>query len=225
MLYIIPTKRGMGIELWGTFEDLNNFYEVLGKFWNDENNLNKQGFENRDKLLSSFSYEIRKAKEGSRLKRQSNHFSPETQEYLGCQLSWVHVLFSLTALKFNMRYSETNKFDISQILLIEFWLEKAMRSFDDIGATSLIGFIEDGLYGANNYIYQYMRSVNLEFYLLGGGKKAFRKLPDLLRKGVFYSNEYKSYEKFLEEEAKRLNCKITDLEINDDGIDYEKLKW
>lgn len=215
----------MGIELWGTFEDLNNFYEVLGKFWNDENNLNKQGFENRDKLLSSFSYEIRKAKEGSRLKRQSNHFSPETQEYLGCQLSWVHVLFSLTALKFNMRYYETNKFDISQILLIEFWLEKAMRSFDDIGAVSLIGFIEDGLYGANNYIYQYMRSVNLDFYLLGGGKKAFRKLPDLLRKGVFYSNEYKSYENFLEEEAKRLNCKITDLEINDDGIDYKKLKW
>ena len=56
---------------------------------------------------------------------------------------------------------------------------------------NLIGFIEDGLYGANNYIYQYMRSINLDYYLLGGGKSAFRKLPNLLRKGIFFTNEYK----------------------------------
>lgn len=225
MIYIIPTKRGMGVELWGTYDDLSNLYEVVGKFWNDEGNLDKKGFENRDKLLSSFSYEIRKAKESSRLKRKSSHFSHENQEYFGCQLSWVHFLFSLTALKFNMRFKETNKFDISQILLIEFWLEKAMRAFDEVGASNLVGFIEDGLYGANNHIYQYMRCINLDYYILGGGKSAFRKLPELLKKGVFYSNEYKAYEKYLQEEAKRLNCEVTDLEINDDNIDYEKIKW
>jgi hypothetical protein len=215
----------MGVELWGTYDDLSNLYEVVGKFWNDENNFDKKGFENRDKLLSSFSYEIRKAKESSRLKKTTSHFSSETQEHFGCQLSWVHFLFSLTALKSNMRYQETNKFDISLILLIEFWLEKAMRTFDEVGATNLVGFIEDGLFGANPYIYQYMRCINLDYYLLGGGKPAFRKLPDLLRKGVFYSYEYKAYEKYLQEEAKRLNCGITDLEINDDNIDYEKIKW
>lgn len=225
MIYIIPTKRGIGVELWGTYDDLSNLYGVVGKFWNDEKNLYKKGFESRDKLLSSFSYEIRKAKESSRLKRKTSHFSPETVEHFGCQISWVHFLFSLTALKFNMRYQETNKFDISQILLIEFWLEKAMRSFDEVGGVNLADFIEDGLYGANNYIYQYMRCIDLDYYLLGGGKLAFRKLPDLLRKGVFYSNEYRAYEKFLQAEAKRLGCEVTDLEINDDNIDYEKIKW
>jgi hypothetical protein len=70
-----------------------------------------------------------------------------------------------------------------------------------------------------------MRSINLDYYLLGGGKEAFRKLPSLLRKGVSHSNEYKAYQKFLEREAKRLNCKATDLEINDGEIDYEKIKW
>ena len=225
MIYIIPTKRGIGVEIWGTYEDLTNFYEVLGKFWNDEKQLSNNGFENRDTLLCGFSYEIRKAKEGSRLKRKNSHFFFEEKEYLGCQISWVHFLFSLAALKFNMRYYETNKFDISQILLIEYWLERAMNGFDEIGAAKLVGFIEDGLYGANNYIYQYMRSINLDFFLLGGGKQAFRKLPDLLKKGVFYSDEYKAYAKFLEEEAKRLNCKIEDLELNDDDFDYEKVKW
>lgn len=225
MIYIIPTKRGLGVEIWGTYDDLNNFYEVIGKFWNDEDKTNKKGFDNRDTLISGFSYEIRKAKDGSRLKRNRGHFSFEEHDHFGAQISWVHFLFSLTALKFNMRYAETNKFDISQMLLIEFWLEKAMNSYDEVGARALIGFIEDGLYGGNNHIYQCMRSINFDFFLLGGGKKAFRKLPNLLKRGVFYTEEYKDYEKFLEAEAKNLNCKISDLELSDDDFDYENLKW
>lgn len=224
-MYIIPTKGGLGVEIWGTYEDLNNFYGVIGKFWNDEEKLNKKGFENRDTLISGFSYEIRKAKDGNRLKRSTSHFSFEEQTYYGVKISWVHLLFSLTSLKFNMRYSETNKFDISQILLIEFWIEKAMNSYDEVGAKTLIGFIEDGLYGGNDHIYQCMRSINLDFFILGGGKRAFRKLPNLLKRGVYYTQEYTEYQKFLEDEAKMLNCKISELELNDDNFDYENLKW
>jgi len=29
MIYIIPTKRGMGVELWGNYDDLNSLYEVI----------------------------------------------------------------------------------------------------------------------------------------------------------------------------------------------------
>lgn len=225
MIYIIPTKGGLGVEVWGTYDDLSNFYNVIGKFWNNEDKLTKKGFDNRDNLISGFSYEIRKAKEGNRLKRNSSHFSFEEQKHYGVQISWVHFLFSLTALKFNMKYCETNKFDISQILLIEFWLEKAMISYDEIGAKNLIGFIEDGLYGGNNHIYQCMRSVNLDFFILGGGKRAFRKLPELLKRGIYYTDEYKDYLKFLKEEAKKLNCEISELELSDDDFDYENLKW
>lgn len=225
MLYIIPTKKGIGIEIWGIYEDLDTLYDVIGKFWNDEAKLNKKGFDNRDKLISGFSYEIRKAKEESRLKRNKSHFFFEEQKYLGCRISWVHFLFSLSAIKYNMRFCETNKFDISQILLLEFWLEKAMKTYDQKGANDLIGFIEDGIYGANPYIYQYMRAINLEYYLLGGGKKSFRQLPILLKKGIFFTNEYKEYEKYLIQEAERLNCKVSDLEINDGNVDYESIKW
>jgi hypothetical protein len=215
----------MGVELWGDYEDLNNLYEVIGKFWNDENKLNIKGFENRDKLISGFSYEIRKAYEGSRLRRKRSHFSLDDVDYFGTQISWVHFLFSLTALKFNMRYSETTKYDISMFLQIEFWLEKAMNSYDEIGARSLVGFIEDGLYGANEYIYHYMRSINLDYFILGGGKRAFRKLPELLKKGIFFTEEYNNYKTFLENDAKRLGCEINDMEINDDDINYDGIKW
>ena len=225
MIYILPTKKGMGVELWGTHEDLTNFYSVIGRFWNDENKLNIKGFENRDKLISGFSYEIRKAYEGSRLTRKTSHFSMDELDYFGAQISWVHFLFSLTALKFNMRYSEATKYEISFFFQIEFWLEKAMKGFDEVGAQDLVGFIEDGLYGANEYIYHYMRSINLDYFLLGGGKKAFRKLPDMLRRGIFFTDEYKAYKTFLENDAKRLGCEVNDIDINDDNIDYENIKW
>ena len=215
----------MGVEIWGTYDDLTNLYDVIAKFWNDENYLNKSGFETRDKVISSFSYEIRKAKEGCRLTRKTSHFSTDERDYFGCQISWVQFLFSLTAIKFNMRFYETNKFDIAQIMLIEFWLEQAMKNFDASTAVKLVGFIEDGLYGANKCLYQYMRSINLDFYLLGGGKTAFKKLPDLLRKGVFFTNEYREYEKFLLQDAKRLDCEVTELELSDEHIDYEKFEW
>lgn len=61
MIYILPTKHGMGVEIWGTYDDLSNFYDFIGKFWNNDNKLNLKGFENRDKLISGFSYEISKA--------------------------------------------------------------------------------------------------------------------------------------------------------------------
>jgi hypothetical protein len=115
MFYIIPTKKGLGLELWGTYEDMQNVYSVLAKFWNGENRLSEKGFESRDKLLSGFSYELRKAHEGSRLKRQKSHFHFEKAEYLGCQISWVHFIFSLSAWRYNMRFYETNKFDIATI--------------------------------------------------------------------------------------------------------------
>lgn len=225
MIYIIPTKRGMGVELWGNYDDLNNLYEVIGKLWNDENKLSIKGFENRDKLISGLSYEIRKAFAGNRLKRKTSHFSQEAVTCYGTQISWVHFLFSLSALKYNMRYTETTKYDLSMFLQIEFWLEKSMKDFDEVGSRNLIGFIDDGLYGANEYIYHCMRSVNMDYFLLGGGKKAFRKLPELLKRGIFFSDEYRVYNTFLEKEAKRLGCAVNDMEIDDDSIDYEQIKW
>lgn len=225
MIYIIPTKRGIGVDLWGTSDDLGSLYDFLTKFWHGEDDVNYPGSENRDKLINGFSYEIRKAKEGSRLKRSTSHFSTDKQLYFGTRITWVDFLFSLTAVKYHMRFKETNKFDISQLLLLEYWLEKAMYGFDEEGSKSLTGFIEDGLYGANRQIYQCMCSINLDFLKLGGGELAFRSLPELLKRGVYGTEEYRSYEQFRIAEATRLGCDSSELEVNDADFDYENLQW
>lgn len=42
MLYMIPTKKGMGVELWGTHNDLDALYSFIGKFWDSEVQHNPQ---------------------------------------------------------------------------------------------------------------------------------------------------------------------------------------
>jgi hypothetical protein len=225
MIYLHPTKRGLGVELWGTYDDLNSFYSVIAKFWNNEDLANQKGFDNRDQLISAFLYEIRKAKEGSRLKREHSQYSFEQIQYYGCKISWVLLLFSLAALRYNMRYSEATKYDISIFLQIEYWLETSMIKYDKIGAGSILPYIEGAIYSGNEYIYQFMRSINLDFFKLGGGKNSFRKLPKLLKKAVYYSDEYKTHIQLLTNAAVSMGCDISKLELSDDDFDYESVKW
>jgi hypothetical protein len=225
MIYIIPTKRGLGVELWGTYDDLKELYDVVGKFWNDEEKYNIKGFENRDTLISGFSYELRHAFQGSRLKKTESHFSFEPCNYLGVQISWVHFLFSLSALRLNMSFAESNKYDLSLFLQMEFWLENSMKSFDPVTSNKLIPFIDGGIYAANECLYQFMRSINAEYFVLGGGKSNFKKLPSLLERAILFSAEYKSYMSHLIKEGKRLKCEPEKLDLSDDDIQYGKIEW
>jgi hypothetical protein len=115
--------------------------------------------------------------------------------------------------------------DLSLMLHLEFWLENAMNNYDEIGSKRLVYFISDGIFAGNNYLYQFMRSINADYFRLNNEKVTFRKLPELLMRSVIYSEDYKSYIINLENEAERLGCEIENLEINDDDIDYENIKW
>lgn len=225
MIYILPTKRGLGVQLWGTYEDLNGLYDILSKFWSQEDLIGKEDFDSRDKVIGGFVYEIRKAYSGNRLVQNHNHFTLEELKHFGCEISWVHILFSLSSIRYNMRYIENNKLDLSMMLQLEYWVEKAMNDFDPVGAIQLKQYISDGIFHGNPYVYLYMRSINADYFELGGGKTAFRRLPQLLKTGICYTEEFNRFETFLEKEAKRLNCKISELEMNDEEIDYDGIKW
>lgn len=222
MLYLMPTKKGIGVEIWGTFEDLDQLYDLIGEFWTVEDEYkNIPGEESRNIIIGSFAYDIRKAYEGQRLVRDESHLYSLEQLYLGCEITWPHFLFTLSCIRYNMQFSEVSKLALSKILELEFWLEEAMKEYDPVGALRLAMFTQNVLYGGNPYIFQYMRSIDNEFMMLGGGKRAFRKLPELLKKGIALTDEYLEYEEFLIKEAKRLGCNISQLELNDDDVDYD----
>lgn len=225
MLYTISTPNGIGVELWGTRDDLVDLHDVISRFWGDENMYNVSGYENRNLLISSFSYEIRKSYEGSRMKRVGNHYETSREEYFGAQYSWVHILFSITALRHNMRYVVPTKFDIARFLDLEFWIEKSMNGYSRENAGALIPFIENGIHGGNKYLYHYMRVINLEYINLGGGKATFKKLPSLLKKAILGTDEFRNYQEYLETEAQKSGCEVNDLELDDNGFNYDRIKW
>lgn len=225
MFYLIPTKRGIGVELWGTIDDLRVLYDTVAKFWEQEELSTMHGSKNRDFLMSGFSYEIRKAYSGQRLKRELGHYSYEPLPHYGCQFSWPHILFSLTVIRTNMRFVESNRYDLGVFLQLEHELQKCMMEFDGQGAIGLQHFISGAIYGDNEYLYHYMRSINADFIALGGGKTAFRQLSKLMKKASFGSQEYDNYRTFLLTQAHINKCEVDDLELSDDHIDYENIKW
>lgn len=224
MMYAVPTKKGLGVEIWGTRDDLDYFHEVLSKFWNNESFAEVKGYEDKNNLISILSYEIRKASYGSRLTRNHSHYSFEDIPYVGFQISWVCIIFSIAALRYNMRLTKNEKCDIALFLNLEYWIERSSESFDPIGANKLLPFLEDAIFAGNEYLYLYMRHVNAAFFETKGGKTAFRKLADMMRVAVYASDEYKELLNYLKSEAKKYNCKIEDLELSDDNVDYE-VEW
>lgn len=224
MFYTVPTKGGLGIELWGTYDDLNMLYGVVGKFWNNERLKPVPGSKNREKLISGFSYEIRNACQGIRLMRESAHFSVETIPHFGCEISWPHMLFSLTVLRYNAHFVAPGKFELGILLVLEHWLQRSMEEFDQEGAALLSPFLEGAIYAANPCLYQFMRSINMEYFLLGGGKESFRKLPKLLNRTQYPGPGYDNYMGFLAKEAERLKCDAAELEFEEEKALYE-IEW
>lgn len=224
MIYSVPTKKGLGIEIWGTRDDLEYLYDIISKFWGNESFFHFKGYEDKNKLISSFSYEIRKASYGSRFERSHGHFSFEEIPYLGFEISWVHILFGISALRYNMKMVETTKQDVAMFLHLEYWIEHSMNSYDPIGAKKLLPFLEGGIYEGNEYLYLYMRNINASFFEMKGGKTSFRKLAELMKTSTLLSKEYENFLNFLKSEAKRYDCTIEDLELSDDDALYE-IEW
>nr|WP_199161919.1 hypothetical protein [Elizabethkingia sp. ASV34] len=224
MIYCVPTKKGLGVEIWGTRDDLECFYDILSKLWDNESFSSVKGYEDKNKLISSLSFEIRKASYGSRLKRSHSHFTFEEIPYLGFQISWPHILFCISALRYNMNMVDMTKMDVAMFLHLEYWIERSMNDYDTIGAKKLLPFLEGGIYAGNEYLYLYMRNINAAFFRMKGGKSSFRKLGDLMKGCTIFSEEYNDLLNFLEADAKRFNCNIEDLELDDANELYE-IQW
>ncbi len=225
MIYTIPTKKGLGIELWGTYSDLECLHDVVGNFWGNEDFETIKGFASREMVIRIFSYEIRKAFQECREISKQNHYTLEPAKYLGTKISWPHMLFSLSAIRFNMRFYQSNKRDLSILMYLDYCLEKSMIKFDPVGADKLKRFMSGGIDADNEYLYQFYRNIEVQYFRFSGGKRAFRRLPDLLEQAISCTRGYDSCLAMLKQEAKRLNCGIESLEINSSDIDYENMKW
>ena len=224
MIHILPTKRGVGVELWGTHSDLLAIYELASSSCFDNYFSNDDSNENRNNVISMFSYEVRHAFQKNRQIKKG--YLESDDEYYGSKFTWVQFIFVISVLKTNIFYSESNKINISLLLQLEHYLESAMHIYDEKGASKLSFLIkEKSGYLSSRYVYQCMRMIDVKFLELGGGKRAFRKLPNLFIVAYPYTEDNKSFVSSLEEVSFQNKINLNDLEIKDDHVDYDNLKW
>jgi len=119
---------------------------------------------------------------------------------------------------------DSNKADIAMFLHLEYWIERAMESYDSLGAKKLLPFLDSAVNTGNEYLYLYMRHINSMFFKMKGGRNSFRKLADLMRVSIYFSDDYKDFLNFLQFEAKKYSCSIDELELSDDDNIYE-IEW
>ena len=93
-----------------------------------------------------------------------------------------------------------------------------------MGAKKLLPFLNGAVHGKNEYIYQYMRNIDSRFFQMKGGKVSFRKLSDLMKTASIFTREYQELLNFLKLEARKFNCKIDDLDI-DENDEINEIEW
>lgn len=59
MILFIPTPHGAGVRLWGTQDELHEFYETLEHFWNPLEEASSPLEYQRDNILACFCYDVR----------------------------------------------------------------------------------------------------------------------------------------------------------------------
>ncbi|MBP1630572.1 MAG: hypothetical protein H6Q15_1465 [Bacteroidetes bacterium] len=216
MFYILPTKNGLGIELWGDYNDLTTIHDIIDNLWGDE--LNNDSYISRSKIISNFNYNVRKAYQGQRLTKVDNG-----NIYFGTKFTWVYIIFFIHSIRENTKIIESSKLDLGFLLQFEYMLEQAMFLYDKVGANEVKKYITAGIYSENPHIYLFMLDINNEYISMKRGKVSFRKLPEILKKGVIVTQEYNDYYTFLQSEAKRYGVNINELDLDD--IINDDTKW
>lgn len=208
MLTANPTKKGIGIEIWGDYNDLECLYDVMSVLSLSKSATNEADFERNERLLTIVPYEIRHAFQGERLKNKhiGNGHSCETL-YYGFRTDWITILFTYSALRFNAAHTQTDAFIQGWLYLLEFQIKNAIYMYDELGAIAIEPLIEQGLNVSTKYVYLLHQNYVAKYLSMKSGKKRFRSIPLLLTDKAFEKEIINSIDECMILE----NCPISEI--------------
>lgn len=224
MITFIPTPHGAGVRLWGTEEELREFYETIEHYWNCLEEATDPIELQRDNLLASFCYDIRHAYQGLRTIAKKHPVTKAEGEYFGVEITWTHVIFYFAVLRHNMRTHPSTEEDIAAINQAEESLREAMRKLSKRYAESVMPFLNGAVYCENPHLEQYMEAINHQhLWSLKHctPKELLSFVAAYMNDAAFNTHGYGEMLKHLTKEAKRLGCTIAELTYNYEGAPYD----
>ncbi len=151
MLFAEPTKKGVGLTLYGDYNDLRSLHETIHVLCGDEGGC----YSGQHEHALSIAYDLRKAYEG---KRKSKSIGDNGDTYLGVNLIWTHALFYSSFFRQCAGFQPTNKEHQANLYRFEYCIENALLEYDlKIGSEvikySSVGFVsQEFLFSFVDYI-------------------------------------------------------------------------
>lgn len=227
MITFVPTTHGAGVRLWGTQMELQDFYDIVDRYWNCLEEAQDPIENQRDTILASFCYDIRHGLMGLRTTAKRHPIDKTDGIFYAVEITWPHVLFYFAVLRYNMRTRPCSEQDVQAICQAEESLRLAIKSVSKRHADALIPYLDGAIYCANPHLMQYMEHINYQhlFWLTYfTPKQSLKRLSDEMAGAIYNSYRYKEILRYLQKEAKRLNCDISELTYDYSQTPYD-IKW
>jgi hypothetical protein len=213
MLFAEPTKRGMGIGLYGDYNDLRNLHQTVHALCGSD----RDDLDHQKESTLHIAYELRKAYEGQR------ETIKHPDSYYGVKIAWPIILFYTSYLRQCAGFCPTSKEHQANLYRLEHCVENALLKYDfKIGAEiiesySRLGFVSE------DYLFAFVDDITYQ-YLYGGGsgKLNFKRLPKLLWQLHELSDSYKEFAEYMKQQAQIHSCSVYDLH---DSRDWSEIKW
>jgi hypothetical protein len=213
MLFAEPTKQGIGLSLYGDYNDLRSLHETIHVLCSNE-------YSSQHEHTLSLAYDVRKAYEGQ---RESKCVDEGGVDYLGVKVIWTYALFYASFMRQCAGFQPTNKEHQSNLYRFEHCIENALLEYhpkigsEIINVYSHIGFV------SQKFLFDFVDDVSYRYVYGGGtGKMRFKLLPQLLMQLREWSDEYKKFEEYMNTQAKLQNCSIHQLH---DMREWAEFEW
>lgn len=215
MLFSEPTKRGVGLTLYGDYNDLRSLHGTIHALCGNGDG----GYNDHQEHTLSIAYELRKAYEE---KREIKIFNNGSSKYFGTNLPWPSLLFYSSHLRQQAGFFPTNKEHQSNLFRFEYCIESALLSYDhNIGSEILERFSSLG-FVSKDFLFSFVEDVTYRYIYEGStGKIRFKRLPQLLRSLSHWSEEYEKFQKYMTDQAEQKKCTVYQLHDIREWPDFE----
>ena len=218
MIYAEPTKKGVGVSLYGDAFDLSSLHTTVHELVHISRLTEEQG-----DMLLGLAYEVRHAKQGDREVVEREVGPDQFTTYYKFTLPWIPVLFDLHYLREIAGYANSSKEHQANLFRLEYAVESALKDYDAKVGREVIDQYRRLPWFSKEYLTSYIEDCTYQYIYSGStGKMRFRRLPSIIRSFDERSSDYKAYHKNIWGQANKHNVHPTQLV---DTSDWPDIEW
>lgn len=207
MLIAEPTRYRAGLRLYGDYNDLSSLHSTVHELA-DQIPLAGRFQE----FVLGLAFELRKAYEGQRERREFGFDALDSVTYQGCKLLWPNFLVQVGLLRWAAAFNPTTKSLQANLFRLGAVTEDALRRSDAKIGAECIEWLAGFRGFPNDYLLQFVEDVCLDYVTeTRPGKARFATLPRILRSTYSFSKDYQCFKERLEQISEFQKCKPGDL--------------